>query len=350
MMKSCEFDVSLKSKKIYRNSRMYREIFQIPQSIVRTIESLNESVNVASNIIEGSKLIFLTGSGTSYNASLIGEIAFVNNGRAAIAIRSSELSHFLPKEQMKAAVILLSQSGESREIRNAINTAKKRGYATIGIANESKSFLATECDVALVTRAGKEISLAATKTFIAEVVALYALVFGSLGDEYLRAEIQRIKEVTEQIKALLNKSDQISELASRISGNVVFLGNGYLHAVAMEGALKIGETTGTSPHAYPIGEYLHGPLQSLSMNDTVIILEGNDEREVRRIRSRIRRYCENLIIFGSRNGDDIILPESRYPELAALIYSVSLQLLANSRAIYLGLDPDHPDRLEKIVR
>ena len=338
------------SKSIYMKSRMYKEILQIPDSITRTIESLNDSLSEASRLIKRSKIIFLTGSGTSYNASVIGEIALVNNGRAAIAIRSSEFSHFLPKKKINAAVILLSQSGESREIKNALEVAKKRGYVTIGVTNESRSFLATECDLSLVTRAGKELSLAATKTFATEVVTLLALIYHSTTDENIDVKMKGIKEVARQVESLLNQSDRLSELALRISGKVVFLGNGYLHAAAMEGALKMGETTGVSAQAFPIGEYLHGPIQSLSRDDTVIILEGSDVIEVRRVKARIKRYCKNMIILGSSRGNDFLLPESRYPELLSFVYAVSLQLLANSRALSMGLDPDHPDRLKKIVR
>jgi len=112
----------------------------------------------------------------------------------------------------------------------------------------------------------------------------------------------------------------------------------------------MGETTGVSAQAFPIGEYLHGPIQSLSRGDTVIILEGSDVIEVRRVKARIKRYCKNMIILGSSRGNDFLLPESRYPELLSFVYAVSLQLLANSRALSMGLDPDHPDRLKKIVR
>ncbi|MGC8618323.1 MAG: SIS domain-containing protein [Thermoplasmata archaeon] len=341
--------MSPNSEKTYKESRMYREILQEPASITKTVESLEEAVKAASDLLKASEIVFLTGSGTSYNAGFIGEMAFTNRGIPAIAVKAPDLIHFLPRKAMKATVVLLSQSGESREVKAAFGAAKKKGYSTIGITNERGSFLGTNSDIPIITRAGRERSLAATKTFAAEVAAILALVHYLSGWRRFHAEIRRIRMVSERIQSMLGELDYLVGFSSKISGNVVFLGDGYLHPIAMEGAIKIGETTGAFTQAFPIGEYLHGPLRSLRREDTVIILKGGNSSEARRVSATIRRYCRNLIVIGPEEGDDIKVPRIRYPELLPFIYVIPIQLLANFKAISMGLDPDHPERLKKVI-
>jgi len=110
--------------------------------------------------------------------------------------------------------------------------------------------------------------------------------------------INKIKEVSGIIDSLPSREDSLSEIATKISGDVVFLGNGYIRAVTMEVALKMEEITGISTHVFPLGECLHGPVQSLSEDDALMIFEGNDIQQVGRTRSGVEKYRKNMIAFG----------------------------------------------------
>jgi len=107
-----------------------------------------------------------------------------------------------------------------------------------------------------------------------------------------------MKEVSGVIDSLPSREDSLSEIATKISWDVVFLGNGYLHAVTTEVALKMGEITGISTHAFPLGDYLHGPVQSLSEDDALMIFEGNDIQQMGRTRSGVEKYRKNMIVLG----------------------------------------------------
>lgn len=342
--------MSLNTNEEYFKTEMYTEILQEPLAITRAIKSVQKNVKDASNILKSSTMLLLTGSGTSYNASLIGEMALINSGIPAISIMSSEFNHFLPRKNTRAAVIIVSQSGEGRELRSVLRISKKKGYKTIGITNEDESFLSKNSDVSIATDVGREVCIPATKTFMAEIVALQILISELISKTNYRSKITRIAKIADDVSAIIKKSEYLIDLSSKIHGKIVLLGNGYLHPVAMEGATKLGETTGLATEAFPIGEYLHGPIRSLSEDDTVIMLRGNDSMEIRRVARKLEKYCQNLITIGTESDDDIRVPTCRYPDLQPLIYVVPLQLLANFRAVSMGLNPDNPPRLNKIVK
>lgn len=334
----------------YTDSMMYREILEEPDVIIRTMNSVREKVLEASTVIRKSKLVFIVGSGTSYHAGIILQICLLNRGVHAVAVRSSEFSHYNVRERNGIVAILISQSGESIDIIDALDFATKNNYITISITNVSESTLAKGSNITIVTNAGEEKSVAATKSHIAQLSALFALAEAIEGLQRLNAHEESLLGLSDRLRIILIDSERISEMGKIITGRVVFLGDGYLHAVAMEGALKFEESANLVTEAFPIGEYLHGPIQILSSNDTVIILKGPGNADISRVLTRIEKITRNIITIGYGHSDTIVLPEPNFPGFQSILSVVPLQLMANYKSIERGLNPDRPARLNKIVK
>ena len=334
----------------FRSTFMFREIMEEPETITNTVNSVISDVLRAVNLIKKSKITYVVGSGTSYHAAMIMQIGMLKAGLPAIAVRSSEFSYFTPPDNVGIVVVLISQSGESKDIKDALNLCLKNGYHTIGITNSPKSSISTGTEVSVVTVAGEERSLAATKSHVAQLIVSYLLV-SSLNDHgKIEDCIEKCIGIASRIKEIIDRNKDYSDLARGITGRIVFLGDGTLHAEAMEGALKFEETANMITEAYPLGEYLHGPIQVLRSDDTVIILKGRDNKEYERLISRLNNFTKNIITIGKSKESTIPIPECEIEDLDPILYIIPVQILANIKTVDLGLDPDKPTRLTKVVK
>ena len=155
------------------NTIMFNEINEEPKTIINTVHAISHQVSSAVDLIRDSKLVYVVGSGTSYHAGIVFQIGLLKQNIPSVAVRAPEFIHFIPKEGNEITVILISQSGESRDIIDSLKICKDRKYNTIGITNNGKSRLANETLLSIVTDAGEEKSLAATKSHIAQLTAIY---------------------------------------------------------------------------------------------------------------------------------------------------------------------------------
>lgn len=329
---------------------MFREINQEPDVILKTFRRVRSVIDSASRIIEKSKLVFIVGSGTSYHAGIILQIGLLKLGIPAVAVRAPEFSHYLTENAEGVCAILISQSGESREVLQALDLCKIRGLKVIGITNNSDSSLVKKSDLGLITQAGPEMSLAATKSHVAQIVVDYLVVSSLMGGKNKSSQEDVIENLSKSVTQILNNREYLKQVSSKLSGRLIFLGNGVLHATAMEGALKFEETANLITEAFPMGEYFHGPIQVLKDDDTVIILKGDEKQEYERIYSRVKEYTENIITVGSDKSCDIIVPTTTNEILHSVTYVIPIQLMANFRTVQRGLSPDIPSRLNKVVR
>jgi len=334
----------------YRSTIMFQEILQEPETITNTVNSVGDNILKAVKLIRKAKIVYVVGSGTSYHAGIVMQIGLINSGVPAIAVRAPEFSYFTPPDNKDVLVILISQSGESRDILVALNLCRKNGYVTIGITNGPDSSLAKGTDLCILTLAGEERSLAATKSHIAQLIVSHLLVNSVRNDKKLDDYMEKSKKLASQIKDFIEKSDHWLKLSSKITGRVIFLGDGLLHAEAMEGALKFEETANLITEAYPMGEYLHGPIQVLKEEDTVIILKGRDEKECERLISKLSNYTKNIIKIGQDKDSTIRIPDSEIVTFDPILYVIPIQLIANYKTVSLGLDPDRPTHLNKVVK
>ena len=328
---------------------MFKEINEEPDTIQNTVQTLSEDIRLSADLIRSSKIIYIVGSGTSYHAGIVLQIGLLKHSIPAVAVRAPEFRHYIPNTGTGVTVILISQSGESRDILDSLNMCKEKKYNTICITNNGQSRLANETDISIITQAGEEKALAATKSHIAQIIVMYTiyeLIANPNGYSYSR---MNCKELSALVSTLIKEYRHILNISKKISGRIIFLGNGFLHAEAMEGALKFEETSNFITEAYPIGEYLHGPIQILSDDDTVIVLKGNDEDGYQRVHEKLREYTGNIITIGKDETCSIKLPENKIEMLDSILYIVPIQLLSNFKAVSLGLNPDKPTHLNKVV-
>ena len=333
---------------------MIKEIEEQPQSVKQTLAL---DVKKAAEYAKGFGRIQTVSCGTSHHASLVFKYVTAKLGLAPVdAIIASEYaSGFSNQADGKTLVIAVSQSGETADTLAAVREAKKRGAKVLAITNVVGSSLAREADATLCTQAGPEISVVATKTFVAQLAVIYSLAAEMAGDGRLA---EKLKALPSLIEKMLKKKERIEELSEKLSRkqDFFFIGRGLSFPVALEGALKLKEITYTHAEAYPAGELKHGPLSLLEKGVPVIALAPSDET-LEKIKSNIQecKARQAMMVVLSRdkealkNADEAIEMPEVDELLSPFLYIIPLQLLAYHVAVLRGADPDKPRNLAKSV-
>ena len=280
---------------------------------------------------------------------------------------ASEYRYRNPVVPKNALLITISQSGETADTLAALRLGKQLGYlATLAICNVPESSLVREADLVMLTRAGPEIGVASTKAFTTQLAALGMLVIalarhhgGDRGSE--RGLINQLIELPGMIERTLSLDPVIQQLAQRFADkqHALFLGRGALHAVALEGALKLKEISYIHAEAYAAGELKHGPLALVDADMPVITVAPNNElleklksnlMEVRARGGELYVFADPDSGFQSSDGVHVIqMPRHVGYFQAPTVYTVPLQLLAYHVAILRGTDVDQPRNLAKSV-
>ncbi|MEM3031140.1 MAG: glutamine--fructose-6-phosphate transaminase (isomerizing) [Candidatus Micrarchaeia archaeon] len=333
---------------------MLKEIEEQPQSVAQTLAL---DVGEAAEFARKFKRIHVVAAGTSYHAGLVFKYLAARLGlQPADAFIASEYAQaFAGGAGGETLVLAISQSGETADTLAAVREAKKRGARTLAITNVVGSSLAREADVVLCMQAGPEISVVATKTFLAQLAVLCALAARMAGDEKLRKELERVPEL---VRDVLKKRGEIERVAERISRkrDFFFIGRGLGYPIALEGALKLKEITYTHAEAYPGGELKHGPLSLLEKGVPVIAIAPSDAtlpKMLGNIQECRAREAQLIVLSDSSQAlaaaDERIRMPKASPLLAPFLYIVPLQLLAYHAAVLRGADPDKPRNLAKSV-
>jgi glucosamine--fructose-6-phosphate aminotransferase (isomerizing) len=329
---------------IHDMSVMLDEIHEEPDIIIPTHESNKESIIRACSIIRESSMVYITGSGTSFHAAEFLSMLLLKSGVPAVAVQASDYADLIPGG-FKGTVlnIIFSQSGESADALSDLKISRKHGIKVIGITNEKDSRLSRESDIAIVTLAGRERSVAATKSHTAQQVVSILLYckLNSIEPE------GKLKSIHDGIQTILNREIYIQRISEKVSGKLVILGSGLDFPVAMEADLKFKETSGINVESHSTREYLHGPIHRLDEKSTVILMRGDESKDSTVIR-RVTEITDNIITIG-QSDSDIVIPEAGIMERPLLFLTV-MQLISNFKAISLGMDPDHPTNLTKVVR
>jgi len=354
---------------------MLKEIYEQPQAIEqalagRIIEGrLNECSfgHNASEIFNQIKSVQILACGTSYHAGLVARYWFEKLARVPCSVEvASEFRYRYPIIDKDTLIVTLSQSGETADTLAALQEAKRLGATySLAICNVPESSLVRESDLVMLTNAGPEIGVASTKAFTTQLAVLYLLVI-AIGrrfdlDENLELKIlSELMDLPKYITTVLQLDDEIKQLAERFSdkNNALFLGRGSQFPIAMEGALKLKEISYIHAEAYPAGELKHGPLALIDNAMPVITVAPNNSL-LEKLRSNIQEVSARggqLIVFmdeglSATNDQNmtIIKVTSVVNELAPLVYSIPLQLLAYHVAVLKGTDVDQPRNLAKSV-
>ena len=347
---------------------MLKEIHEQPTALRNTLASIPPEVGEAVKAVAKADRVFLTACGTSYHAALVGEY-LLNTlcGLSATAFIASEYLRYRKILREGDVLVAVSQSGETIDTLMAVREARKRGAKVVAVANVLFSAIPRESDVAIYTRAGPEIAVAATKTFTAQLAVLLYLateVARTLGTEdpgyldLLRREIAALPELAGG--AILLHEARIKRLAEKLRDktNAFYLGRGIGVPVSMEGALKLKEIAYIHAEAYPAGESKHGPIALVEEDFPVLFTVFDDEFKdlllgnLEEMKSR-KAFTVGLVPKGypdiARRFDFAIEMPKLAPYTAAVLYSMPYQLIAYYTSVAKGLDPDKPRNLAKTV-
>ena len=313
----------------------------------------NEQIkNISQHMLE-SKNLYITGSGTSYNAARIAKILFSNFAKLKIeTIIASELPFSPDSIEKDSTLIAISQSGESADVLEAVNIAKQSDAKIISIVNHLNSSLSQESDLVVSLNCGPEIGVAATKSFTSQLAILYKIT-NQLSNTPINLDW---KKISESISVLTSENSKIQELAKVLKdvSDIYILGRGIHFPIAKEAALKLKELTYIHAEGIPGGELKHGSLALMDSNVFVIIINPNDSTYQETLNSANEIKARGAKIIGiSDKKSDVYDFWIEIPSIDDALYSIieiiPIQLLAYYSAIEKKTDPDYPRNLAKSV-
>lgn len=357
---------------------MQKEIFEQPQAIRDTLESrvTKESVLVsafgykARDIFKNIKQVQIVACGSSYNAALVAKYWLEDISKIPCNVEvASEYRYRNPVILNDTLFVTISQSGETADTLEALKTAKKINNTidTLCVCNCAESSITRNSDLIFLTHAGPEIGVASTKAFTTQLVAL-ALLTCSIGVSKETISKKREKSIVKGLKLLpglinecLLEEDQIKKIAIlfKDKNSALFIGRGTMHAIAMEGALKLKEISYIHAESFPAGELKHGPIALIDDSMPVIAVAPNDEllSKLKSNLQEIKSRGSQMIVFEDKNSEvkpiramEVISITSNLGRITApIIFTIPLQLLSYHVALIKGTDIDKPRNLAKSV-
>jgi glucosamine--fructose-6-phosphate aminotransferase (isomerizing) len=320
------------------------------------------------SLLDGIERIVFVACGTAFHAGLMGRYAIEEWAGIPVEVDiASEYRYRSPLVGPRDLVIGISQSGETADTLGAMRVARERGARVVAITNVMGSQATRECDGVLYTRAGLEVGVAATKTFVAQLAVVYLLALrlgelrGTLAKERRTELVAALRRLPQQVEELLEEIDaRVEEVAEWCWQSDFFLYIGR-HAgvpIALEGALKLKEISYISTDAYPAGEMKHGPIAMLDERTPVVAVATNSPvltKVVNNIQEVAARGANVIAV--TTAGDDTVAPHVRATipvpacdaMLEPLLAVIPLQVLAYKIAMRRGLNPDQPRNLAKTV-
>jgi len=361
---------------------MLREIYQQPQAIAKTVaKHLKDDVifpgelqAVETALLTLGKLI-IAASGSSRHAGLAGEIMIEDLSGVAVDVEyASEYCYRSTHAAVDPIVMVITQSGETADTIAAQREALTRGVKTIAISNVSPATIVREAGAALITGAGPELAIPATKSFTTQLTILYLMALflarkrGRMTSEVTRSYLQRLSRLPEVIEQNLRTWDDLAEefgAAHFKAEKFLYLGRGVHYAIAREGALKLKEISYAHAEGYPAGELKHGPNALVDEKLPVVALAACDHSDPDSM-LRYRRTLEVMKEVKSRRGPLVTVATEGDREVAAIadhvfyvpaapelllpiVEVIPLQLFAYHVAVKKGYDVDHPRNLVKAV-
>jgi glucosamine--fructose-6-phosphate aminotransferase (isomerizing) len=319
--------------------------------------------------------IIIAASGSSRHAGLAGEIMLEDLAGVAVDVEyASEYCYRSSHGSADPLVITITQSGETADTVAAQRQAKERGSQTLVICNVANSTAAREGDAVLLTQAGRELAVPATKSFTAQLTILYLLAIylaharNCITRQVVTGQIDAVKKLAGSIDEALDAWSADTEACAhefRDTKSFLYLGRSVHYAIAREGALKLKEVSYAHAEGYPTGELKHGPYALVSRESPLVVIATRDHNDS----DSVLRYQKSLAIIADVKkrggkvialatcGDDELARSADHifyvptaPELLLPIAEViPLQLFAYHIAVLNGCDVDHPRNLEKAV-
>jgi glucosamine--fructose-6-phosphate aminotransferase (isomerizing) len=352
---------------------MLKEIHEQPRAIAQTLEERVAGGNLldaafgpsAQQVFKKVKAVHIAACGTSFHAGLVASYFIEQICRIPARIEiASEYRYRDPVITPDTLFVAISQSGETADTLAALRNAKRAQYlSTLTICNVAESSMVRESDLVLLTRAGPEIGVASTKAFTTQLTALAMLTVALAKNGPAAAQerdlISQLLQLPGLVEKTLKLDASIQVLAELFADkhHALFLGRGSLHAIALEGALKLKEISYIHAEGYAAAELKHGPLALVDEDMPVVAVAPNNElleklksnlQEVRARGGKLFVFADPCAGMHSEEGVTIIeMPSPTTALQAPIVFAVPLQLLAYHVAVLKGTDVDQPRNLAK---
>jgi fructoselysine-6-P-deglycase FrlB-like protein len=340
-------------------TQMRREVEEQPAALERTLAALFPAVPDLRTVARDCRQVLLIARGSSDNAAVYGSyVCSVRGGRLATLASPSVATAYGASVDLSGVLAVgVSQSGQTEEIVETLTWARDSGARTVAVTNGEGSALTQVADVPLVTRAGTELAVPATKTFTTQLLALAVLGLALRGDD---AALDGLERVAPAVQQALATAEAAEELATHLAPvrRLVVSGRGYASAVALELALKLEEACYVAAIGMSGADLQHGPIAVVDAETPALLVAAADGPVLPGVGALARRVREAGGAAYAIGGDaDLVaactsaLPGTDLPEhLAPVALVVPGQLLVEALARAKGLDPDAPRGLRKVTQ
>ncbi|MGD0012597.1 MAG: glutamine--fructose-6-phosphate transaminase (isomerizing) [Terriglobia bacterium] len=360
-------------KEIYEQPRAVRDT-ALGRFSLETGQVFLDEMEIREEEFGSFRDIKIVAAGTSRHAGLAGKIMIERVARVPVEVDyASEFRYRDPLVDSQTLTVLITQSGETADTIAAQREARAKGSKTLAICNVLGSMVSREAHGTIYTHAGPEIGVGSTKTFTAQLTALYlfalylAQVRGLLSFEDSKSWLKALAALPKQLESVLQRDDEIAELAQHFyrSSDFLFLGRGVHFPVALEGALKMKKVSYIHAEAYPAGEMKHGPIALISDGLPVVVIATCNwdssfsrqryERTISNIKEAKARGATiiALVTEGDREvramADHLVVLPHTSGTLSTILEAIPLQLLAYHIGVLRGCDVDQPRNLAKSV-
>ena len=371
--KIIEWDAEAAEKGGYEHFMM-KEIHEQPKVVADTLNSVLKDgeidlsgVGLSAEEIKNISEIQIVACGSAYHVGMVGQYVIEDLARIPVRVElASEFRYRNPILDKNTLVIVVSQSGETADSLAALREAKLRGIKTLGIVNVVGSSIAREADNVFYTLAGPEISVATTKAYSTQLIAMYTLavqfakIRGQISDEQYMGYIKEMQTLPDKIRRILEDKERIQWFASKQMNakDVFFVGRGIDYAICMEGSLKMKEISYIHSEAYAAGELKHGTISLIEEVTLVIGVLTQSALFEKTVSNMVEcksrgAYLMGLTTTGNYNIEEsadftVYIPETD-EHFATSRAVIPLQLMGYYVSVAKGLDVDKPRNLAKSV-
>ena len=338
-------------------ARMAAEIAEQPAAWRRLLADGGVALDAAAEVVRRRtpRTVLLVARGTSDHAALYAKyLVEIRLGLPAGLVSPSTMTAYGARPDLRDVLMIgVSQSGGSPDLVRSLEIAKEQGAVTVAVTNNPDSALAAAADAHVDVLAGPERSVAATKSYTAQLLALFLLMERVRGQRGGRPDASGLPDLAE---GLLAREPEVAALADRyrFATRMVTTGRGYSYPTAREAALKLMETAYVSAQAFSGADLLHGPLALVDPQVPVlaVVADGVGGRAMAQVLPKVTERGADVAVVGSSaavTGPGFALPTGAPEELSPLLEILPFQLLALHVAVARGGDPDAPRGLRKVT-
>ena len=353
---------------------MLKEIHEQPKAVQDTVGAYvkEEEINlleagITDELLSGLERIYIVACGSAYHVGMVAKYVMEDLADVPVEVDlASEFRYRNPKLEENSLVIVVSQSGETADSLAALRLAKEKGVPVLGIVNVVGSSIARESDYILYTYAGPEISVATTKAYSTQLIAVYllavqmAFVKGIISEERYAGLLQELGRLPEKIQKTLDDKERIQWFASKYANakDIFFIGRGIDYAISLEGSLKMKEISYIHSEAYAAGELKHGTISLVEEGTLVVGVLTQQALFEKTLSNMVETksrgaYLMGLTLYGNYSIEDnadfsVYVPKTEQYFTTSLAI-VPLQLMGYYVSVAKGLDVDKPRNLAKSV-